>query len=315
MSRDRGYFARAYRDSFRPFGPVQTLPASGLHLLHRALPDGRHDLAGLYPYSCATNWAALPGDIADLRGSGAVAVSMVTDPFAEDPAQQATKDWQLQTPFKTHFIVDLAQDWRAGRSRNTRYYATRGLALQDMKVRDDPAAFAKPFWALYAAAAERLDMGALQRMSPQIIADHLTLAGAFLVTAHAGDRLTGAMITVQNGDTAYLHLMGMVPDAVKLHTSYALFHTALAHLEGLGCRYVSLGGAAGPRDDPEDGLYKFKKRWATETRRTWLVGAVLDAEAYDALNTQSGMPETGYFPAYRAPGSPLAWVPPQTDAL
>ena len=315
MSRDQGYHTRAYRDSFRPFGPVQTLPESGLHLLRRALPDGRHDLCGLYPYSCAANWAALPDDIDRLRGSGAVALSLVTDPFAEEPAREATKNWEMQTPFKTHFIVDLAEDWRARRSRNTRYYATRGLALQDTKVRTDPATFAKPFWTLYAAAAERLDMGAMQRMSPQIIADHLALEGAFLVTAHAGDRLTGAMITVQSGDVAYLHIMGMLPEAARLHTSYALFHTALAHLEDLGCRYVSLGGAAGNNDDPDDGLYQFKKRWATETRRTWLVGCVLDAKAYDALNAQSGTSETGYFPSYRAPGSPLAWEPPQTDTL
>jgi len=313
MSRDQGYGARAYRDSFRPFGPVLTLPESGLHLLRRDLPEGRFDLAGLYPYSSALNWAGLAEDIAGLRGSGAVAISLVTDPFAEDAARQATEAWELQTPFKTHFIVDLTQDWRARRTRNTRYYATRGLALQDTQVARDPLSYAGAFWTLYADAAKRLDMGAMQRLSPQIITDHLALKGAFLVTAHAGDRLTGAMITVQTGDVAYLHIMGMVPEAVQLHTSYALFHTALAHLEGLGCRYVSLGGAAGNNDNPTDGLFLFKKRWATETRRTWLVGSVLDAKAYDTLTTQSGMADTSYFPRYRAPGSPLAWVPPQQD--
>ena len=310
MSAAQGYSTRAYRDSFRPFGPVLTLPESGLHLLRRDLPDGRFDLAGLYPYSSAPDWAALPGDIATLKGSGAVALSLVTDPFAEEAAVQATKGLDLQTPFKTHFIVDLKQDWRARRTRNTRYYATRGLALQDTGVVEDPAAYADAFWTLYAEAADRLNMGGLQRLSPQIIADHLVLEGAFLVTAHVADRLTGAMITVQTGDVAYLHIMGMVPDAVHLHTSYALFHTALAHLEDLGCRYVSLGGAAGNSDDPDDGLFQFKKRWTTETRQTWLVGAVLDAPACLDLNAQSGMANTSYFPPYRAPGSPLVWAPP-----
>jgi len=306
----RGYQSPAYRDSFRPFGEVLTLPGSGLHVLKRPLPDGHHDLVGLYPFSSCPSWAGLAGDLDSLRGSGAVALSLVSDPFRKDEAVAAMSGWAVCRPFKTHWVVDLTGDWRAGRSRNTRYYAAKGCAAQEVFVSDDPAGFAKKFWTLYADAADRLGMGSMQRLSPAIIAGHLALPDAFLVVARTGDGPTGAMITVDMGEAAHLHVMGMTAAAAKLHTSYALFHTALDHLEARGCRLVSLGGGAGLTNDPEDGLYRFKKRWATEARTTYLGGAVLDPKAYAALTTRSGAAVSSYFPAYRAPGSPLAWAPP-----
>lgn len=305
-----GYLDPAYRDSFRPFGDVLTLPASGLHLLKRPLPGGGHDLAGLYPYSSLSDWSGLAADIRGLRGTGAVALSLVTDPFQESRACAALAGWDVSRPFKTHWIVDLGGDWRARRSRNTRYYAARGLGFQDTAVVDDPTAYAADFWRLYSAGADRLNMAPMQRLSPQIVARQLALDDAFLTVARRGGELSGAMITMHSGETAYLHIMGMAAAAARLHTSYALFHTALAHLETLGCRLVSLGGGAGPTDDPEDGLYRFKKRWATESRRTWFGGVVLDRAAHAALCARAGAPDTGYFPGYRAPGSPFAWRAP-----
>jgi len=306
----RGYLSPAYRDSFRPFGEVLTLPGSGLHVLKRPLPDGHHDLVGLYPFSRCPSWAGLAGDLDSLRGSGAVALSLVSDPFRKDEAVAAMSGWAVCRPFKAHWVVDLTGDWRAGRSRKTRYYAAKGCAAQEVFVSDDPAGFAKEFWTLYAETADRLDMGPLQRFTPGIVAAHLALPDVLLVIARTAEGPTGAMIAIENAQNAYIHLIGTTARAARLHTGAAMYHVALERLEARGCRMVSLGGGAGLANDPEDGLYRFKKRWATEARTTYLGGAVLDPDAYAALSAASGCAAGDFFPAYRAPGGPLAWTPP-----
>ncbi len=57
------------------------------------------------------------------------------------------------------------------------------------------------------------------------------------------------------------------------------------------------GGNAGPADDPQDGLSRFKQGWTAEVRTAYLCGKILDRELYDRLAGDAG---AGYFPAYRA---------------
>ena len=93
------------------------------------------------------------------------------------------------------------------------------------------------------------------------------------------------------------------------HAADRTAEAAATLAESLGGRWFNIGGPAGIDDDPADGLYNFKRRWTPHRRETLLSGQVLDAPTYAALCAETGTGGAAFFPAYRAPGSPLEWQP------
>jgi len=290
------------------------LPDSGLQLIKRQIRPGLSDLIGLYPYAMCRDFAALagPADQAALRATGAVAVSFVADPFEADTVRTALADWAVCRRFKTHFVLDLAGDWRAARSNSTRRNVRLGQkALITENITVEAGTHAAEFWALYAPAMRRLGATGIQKMSSEMIADQLAVPGTFLTLTHARDSgvLTGAHISYIHDDHVCSHLLCRNSTKAAAHSSYVLYDAAAAHAESQGCRWINLGGAAGMVDDPSDGLYAFKQRWTPHQRETLLCGQVLNPEAYAALCAETDRQEAGFFPAYRAAGSPYEWDP------
>ena len=80
--------------------------------------------------------------------------------------------------------------------------------------------------------------------------------------------------------------------------AYALYWRAIELFAGR-VRYLNLGAGAGTAAG-DDGLTRFKRGWATESRPSYLAGRVLDAEAYQAAVAAAHREAGGsYFPAYR----------------
>lgn len=292
-------------------GRIVSLPESGLQLLERQIRPGLTDLVGLYPYSMCRDFAALagPADQAALKSTGAVALSFVADPFSTETVRAVLADWAVCRRFKTHFVLDLAGDWRGARSKNTRYYVRQGHKAQSVEtITAKASAHAAEFWALYAPAMRRLGATGIQKMSPDMIADQLAVPGVFLTLTHAHEdgALTGAMMSYVHDSHVNAHLVCF--DTTH-NASYVLIDAAAAHAESLGCRWLNIGGPAGMADDPSDGLYAFKRRWTPHQRETLLCGQVLDTSAYAALCAATQMQDAGFFPAYRAPGSIYEWHP------
>jgi hypothetical protein len=303
-----------YGHAFRHLGRIVTLPGSGLQLLERQIRPGLSDLIGLYPYAMCHDFAALAGpeDQAALRATGAVALSFVADPFTTDTVRAALAHWDMCRRFKTHFMIDLASDWRAARSNSTRRNVRLGQkALTTENITIEAGAHAAEFWALYAPAMHRLGATGIQKMSSEMIADQLAVPGTFLTLTHARDSgtLTGAHISYIHDDHVCSHLLCRDSTKAAAHSSYVLYDAAAAHAESLGCRWLNLGGPAGLDDDPADGLYAFKQRWTPHRRETTLCGQVLNPEAYTALCAETDTQGSGFFPAYRAPGSTYEWDP------
>lgn len=304
-----GYMSAEYGKVFRHLGRIVILPESGLQLIERQIRPGLSDLMGLYPYAMCRTFAALagPADLAAMRATGAVAVSFVADPFATDMVQTALANWAVCRRFKTHFVIDLADGWHSRLARTTRRYIRRGHEAQTTRiVTADASGHAPEFWALYAPAMRRLGASGIQKMSPDMIADQLAVPGVFLTLSHARDSgtLTGAMISYVHDSHVSAHLVGF--DATP-HTSYVLIDAGASHAESLGCRWFNIGGPAGMKDDPSDGLYAFKRRWTPHQRETMLCGQILNPGAYAALCAETDTQDAGFFPAYRAPGSPYEW--------
>jgi Acetyltransferase (GNAT) domain len=294
-----GYLSPEYAATFESFGKIITLSNSGLQLIQRPIDEHHFDLRGVYPYSMCRNWAKLADDAAQLADTGAVSVVLVADPFEEGGVRRVMRDWTLCRDYKTHLVVDLSEDWRAMRSESTRRYTRRAQALHEVVVASRAPAHAREFWEMYQNTIERHHLTGIQRLSEDIIADQLKIEGSMLVVARDEFGIAGALFSYVHGDTANGHLLALSNRAYKIHTSHALYYGTLEAAEVRNCRYYNFGGAAGFRDNPADGLYYFKRGWASHTRKSLLCGQILDWKSYHELLADRGNSATGYFPAYR----------------
>jgi hypothetical protein len=95
---------------------------------------------------------------------------------------------------------------------------------------------------------------------------------------------------------AHYHLAAYAPAGYEVSASYALFDRALRRLGQRGVRWVDLGASPG-RGDAGDGLERFKRDWANDSRMAHLCGRVLDNSAYERLSRGLA---NDWFPAYRA---------------
>lgn len=303
-----GYLAPSYGQSFAEFGDILTLERSGMQLIRRPLPHDMYDLIGLYPYVMCRDWSALGNDLQDLHGKGAVSVVFVGDPFEASAVAAATQGWALSRPFKTHFTVDLRENWRRARSKEVRRLSRIALETQRITSVDAGATEADALWALYQNTIERHKVTGIQRLSLKCLTAQLLVPGLVLVAAHDDSGLTGAITAFIHETTAVAHLEFLAAGSHAKRTSYGLISVLLETLEARGCHEVTLGGCAGLLDDMSDGLAQFKSKWATGTRQAMLCGAVLDAAVYDALSASTDVAETDFFPRYRAPLGRLAWT-------
>lgn len=295
-----GYLSPEYAQSLADFGDIEMLPRSGIPLLRRDIDGVHHDLCGLYPYAMARDWSAIVEDIAELRDGDAVSLVLVTDPFAAEIYDwPAIANWDVCRPFKTHQIVDLNRDWRNERKKKVRYYTRRALAAQAVRQEHDPSKNAALFWQLYQRTIDRYGLSGIQAMSEAAIAAQLTAPGANVLTAYDDAGITGAMLSFDHGPTSNAHLVFLSDRAERLGTSYALYFGTLDAAERRNCGAFNLGSAAGTSDDPDDGLFRFKGRWANLQAKTWLCGVILNHDRYASLSEISGLPSSAFFPAYR----------------
>ncbi len=231
------------------------------------------------------------------------------DPFQTDAIATETQGWALSNPFKTHFTVDLRENWRQARSEVVRRLSRRALENQTFACLDPSPAQANGLWALYQNTIVRHNVSGIQRLSLKCLSAQLAVPGLVLIEARDESGLTGAITAFIHGSTAVAHLEFLAAGSHAKRTSYGLLHVMLETLEAKGCHEVTLGGCAGMHDDLSDGLAQFKSKWATGTRRAMLCGAVLDEAAYAALSAYAGVAVTDFFPRYRAPLGRLAWDP------
>ena len=79
---------------------------------------------------------------------------------------------------------------------------------------------------------------------------------------------------------------------------YALHWYALETFAG-EARWINFGAGAGLSPNDADGLTRFKKGWANQTRTSYLCGRIFDRERYVEAVSATGHEGSSYFPAYR----------------
>jgi Acetyltransferase (GNAT) domain len=288
-----GYADPRYAGSLAEFGQLRMLPRSQGCLLERPVADGARDLMGPYPLFACHDWAGLAADLAELE-ERAVSVVLVADPLGDvgqDQLGHAFPD--LMRPYKLHHVRDHERPWQA--TSHHRRHLRRAAAAVEVDVCVDPARYLDDWMGLYATLIERHGLVGIRAFSRTAFERQLALPGLVAVRAERDGLTVGMTLWLEDPPCAHYHLGAYSSEGYDVSASYAVFDRALGHLRDRGVRWIDIGGSAG--DESDDGLDRFKRGWANQTRTAHLCGRVLDRDAYRRL---TGGRSTDWFPAYRA---------------
>lgn len=300
---DSGYLHANYARSFAALGASQYLSNAQGWLLLRDVPGAPYqDAMGCYPLFSCHNWRALKADLDELSPN-LVSVTLVTDPLGTfDLADLQPAFPHLLQPYKEHFIVDLKRplNSNAHHRRNVRQ------ALAQVVVEPcDPATAFEDWVSLYANLIQRHHITGLAAFSRASFAEQWQVPGLTILRATHQNETVGMTLWFSEGERVYYHLAAYSARGYELKASYALFQAALEHFAQAGARWIVLGAGAGTHNDGSDGLTRFKRGWANETRTVYLCGRILNQAAYAELVGAAVTTGQNFFPAYRHPSHTL----------
>jgi hypothetical protein len=294
-----GYLHPAYAQSLSEFGEPLRLPRSGGWLLKRRINETEVDAMGAYPLFACSDWKSLKSDFAQV-GESLVSVILITDPFGEyDLTLLHDCFGDLVTPFKSHFVNDLACPPESVVSEHHARNAAIGLKQVIVERCEDPFSYLDDWVKLYSVLVQRHQISGIRAFSISSFAEQLKIPGIVAFRARRDQQTVGMILWYVQNRVAYYHLGAYTDEGYRFRASFALFRKALDYFKACGLRYASLGAGAGLGAANDDGLSRFKRGWSTTARTTYLCGRIFDHEKYAYLVSARGPGDTTYFPAYR----------------
>ncbi len=290
-----------YARSFYQFGvPVQLSESQGW-IIKRAIAGTEfYDGMGCYPLFSCENWNGLENDLESLRGQ-LVSLSMVIDPFGAVDQPYLLKCFKdIAKPYKEHYVVDLHKRPSEYVSEHHKRYARQALKAIKVEISKEPIQYLDEWIALYDHLIERHKIKGLARFSREAFAIQLQVPGIIGLRAIYEDSTVGMLLWYTHADKGYYHLGAYNEQGYQLRASFALFSTLIEYFADSGLRWLGLGAGAGVSGDESDGLSRFKRGWASETRTAYFCGRIFDHDNYNKIGKLNSMSEHGYFPAYRA---------------
>jgi hypothetical protein len=295
-----GYQHGDYAGSFADIATPRRLERCGGWLLERPTPGlPLRDAMGCYPLFACMDWAGLRGDLDALAG-GIVSLALVADPFGPREVAQLAECFDEVTEFKPHFVVDLEDAASLALPRKHRRNVERSLDRVQLETCADPIAFLDEWEALYRGLEQRHGIEGVRSFSRECLRLQMLVPGLVMFRAVVDGATVGLHQWMVHGGVAYGHLGATSAAGYAEHASYALYWHAREYFRGR-LRWLDLGATPGTEADPDHGLARFKRGWATGTRPAWLCTRVFDRGQYDALRAATSVPaQTRYFPAYRS---------------
>jgi hypothetical protein len=253
---------------------------------------------GCYPLFSCLDWSQLRKDLEELD-SELVSLALVTDPFSAIDGRHLAQYFDVVKPFKTHYVVDLSYSLKSFVHKVHSYNARRSLKRMDVEVCLDPARYLDDWMKLYQTLIKRHHITGMSAFSRECFEMQLQIPGAILVIGRANREVIGANLIIMQSDIAYGHLAAFSPEGYRIKASYGIFWTALTYLADHHVRFYDMGGGAGTKENPEDGLSTFKANWSNVRRMTYLCGRIINNERYQDIVRSKGKGSRNYFPAYR----------------
>lgn len=292
-----GYASEAYARALSFVGEPLHLPACGGWVLRRPIAGTPYfDAMGPYPIFACRDWSRLGEDLAALKRSGLVSLTLVADPFAPLVATGVSECFDLARPFKRHFVARLGGDVEQIATPHHLRNARRGLRRVEVERVADPLRHLDEWVELYQELVLRKGTGDMRVFGRDSFRQQLAMDDLVMLRASGDGCSVGFQLFVRQADDAYFHLAAYSNEGYRCDAPHALSRSAIEHLSPQVGR-IDWGGGLGSGVDAGDGLARFKAGWANDSADSWLLGATLDAGRYARLSRT--VPATQYFPAYR----------------
>jgi hypothetical protein len=292
------YTALAYAQSLDHCGEAFAVPEWGGVVVARHIDDTLCDSIGPYPVAVLSPGADLEGGLERLRQAGFVSVTLVLDDYHRPPLHELERAFDLVRTFKTHYVVDSAKGAYSP-SRHHRYEINRALSM--VRIETVPLCRHLEQWVALCGHLKRRH--ALSGVHDFTLRHYETLAalpGVTTVAAFLDEAMLAAHLWVEADGRVHSHLAASSEQGYASGAAYAVNDASIRLFSG--ARIVNLGGGAGNRDDPGDGLSRFKKGFANTTARSYICGKILDSAKYSRLCGRAGSAaDARFFPAYRTP--------------
>lgn len=286
------YASAAYARAFEGLAEPLHLPLLESWALARPISGStRRDLCGCYPLCVLAPDGDLKATFDALESAGLVSFVLVADQFFGPSHNALQRAFDLVRPFKTHYVNDSSRPFAF--SRHHRYEVKRARTRCDVEE-VHLAQYLREWQAMYARLVERRGIRGLQEFSLYYFEQLASLPGLHAHAAYREQRIVAMHLWIEHENIVYSHLAASSEEGDRVCAGYALNDFALECFRG---RIVDFGAGAGVRDDPKDGLARFKRGFANDSRIVQLCGKILDQSTYSLLC--SGHSQTGYFPAYR----------------
>jgi hypothetical protein len=294
-----GYLHPLYAASLAEFGNPRELPACGGWILERSIPGATHrDAMGCYPLFFCRDWNRLPIDLAQLEDQ-LISLAFVTDPFCNFQVEDLKQNFDICFHFKEHYIRDLSRPIETIISKGHRRNALQALQKVVVEPCLDPSAYVDEWTNLYDSLVVRHSIQGIRKFSRVAFEKQMHVPGTVYFRVLYNGRPIGGDIYYLQNDVAYAHLVAFTDVGYSLDASYAVKWSAIEYFTGKAS-WIDLGGGAGLTPARNDGAIAFKRGWATETRPVYFCGRILEREAYAKLANAAAMPNSAYFPIYRA---------------
>lgn len=300
MTMTTGYQDAGYAKALAEFGRPRELPRSGGWILTRQIPGLLdYDGMGCYPLFACRDWSQLNRDLR-LLGDELVCLSIVTDPFGNyEPAD--LKQWfgKVVIPFKQHFILDLRRSPDRTISEHHRRNARKAFQVVTVEQSNMPIDWLAEWVDLYNTLVTRHNIKGIPVFSRRSFAQQMEVPGLTAFRAMQNETVVGMLLWYTQGEVGYYHLGAYSELGYRLRASFALFRVAIDYFAANGLRWLNLGAGVGTSSDGSDGLSRFKRGWATDTRPAYFCGRIFNRTRYEEIVRLKNAVGTNYFPAYR----------------
>jgi hypothetical protein len=294
-----GYLNHIYAESLAEYGKPYLLQQSRGWILIRDIPGTSFsDAMSIYPLFMCEDWTKLNLDL-NVFPDSIVSFTAVIDPFGnfnEELLQHSFPD--LVMPFKTHFIIDLENYQKSKRTMHHKQKVKIAKQKVSVELCTEPKLYLDDWNNLYSTLILRHNIQGIRSFSQKSFEYQLDVPGIKMFRAIHNGQTVGMTIWYVINSVAYSHLSAYSELGYDCMASYALFDFSIDYFMGK-LRWLNLGAGVGLNSNTDDGLTKFKKRWSTDTRSSYLCGKIINRELYNELIKSKGITGNDYFPLYR----------------
>ena len=286
------YATEAYAEALSFLGQPTHVHAWGAFVLARKIAGNDKDALGVYPRTPIVSGGDLAAGLNQLSEDGLVSAVVVPEPLGAPSQDRLRAAFDVCQPFKTHLLMERRRGFSPSKHHvDLIRRGGRRCLVSEVALSSNLQSWRQ----LYDVLVERHSIEGVTNFPDEYFERLARLDAVTTFQARVDGAVAGMSIWVYYDGIATSHLSVTNALGYRNSASYALYAAAFDHFTSAD--FFDLGGSAGHRDDPLDGLFQFKQGFANSEIRSTLCGAILDRARYRQL---AGDRVTEFFPAYRA---------------